>query len=1521
MPKTYMYWSTMTIQDGNIYLGRKGQFGNVNIGGLKGGIKKANIKSADQIKLFEKIDSDKNGILTSDEIQNLQNSLGAYAEDGKITKREARKLLKENGLKGQVNNTEIFGLLQQLGVLAQDIANTSITKTKSGIELINVEYQPKEDGSVVTDTLIKQTGALSSQKTVKDGTSVTQYFDKQGNVRREVTVQNGVTTTVNYDTAGNVTSTTRQKGSVTEYLNAEGQVTKKVTDKGSGVQETVEFEYDAEGNVAKESKTNADGTKVVSETHEDGTKIATEYDASGNIAKTTKTNTDGTQIIDDGKTITTINPDGTKSVENIETGEIQNFDKDGNLIQPEPESHKHAVQAGDTWYGIVQAKYGITDHKQTMEIVRQLKNHNGVNPSATNIPKEIELPATVTLTDGTEVKIADIDAKVDTSHNNITNANHSANKVKGGAETEEVQARNAALRNEGAEIATALFEDMKGIGTKSTFNENLTKITKDNVASVVLAYREVSPDESLTEAIFDEFGRGDIKNYASVKDIFEKLEAKGKEIGIDTQHFRAEFEKVNRFAGRANFDELDSVIEGMAAAINGAAILTTAEATEVRVMSPAQQKEFTVDVLNDTQESAQNALDSQKKYDGWAGKTVDWMSQLWDSENRNELVQKDLDTFKSQIADLKNTGSEAEFKAKFKETFGIDYNPYMIKAYEKRQEQLINATSAYGMEQLFNESLSVLLENDKLTEETQYIPGAGQYGGAGTYVTTATKEQVYEREFTEFAKLLGGEDNVQAGIEELNAQLKSAGLNPETASLEEKYAALHTLAKGYGEALHKNTMRMTENKGFEAFKNECDATYNAAFGTTNDIAKRVEDYNTSQQAGAMILKSTVKAGASIGLAAIPGVGIVAAAAGTTVISAAVDITDRTKSEVGLQEGELGQILKNAAIDGATVLVGGGITKAVANTSKAVKFSAQMAGDLAVGAAAEYIQTSRITLEGLATQAAFSLAGNVSALKGSKGVEIPTTPDAPTPIIDKAGGIADGVAARSIDQSHVSANQRKMIADALEDVPTPQEVDAFQKALHGEPLTPQQRADLDAINAQASTARAKASQIGENIDPNLKAKLEGTPQIDAPSAKASSPEIKGLEGDIRGLDKNIQNLEGKIKGMKKMGKNTQALEKQLEGLKQQRKGKLTQLDNLTKAQSNEIYVDPHHIELSEAPKADIDNNSARFEDFASDIDSKPATGSSLKNATVDNPIVPPQFKPISTVEEASDLYKKIIDGNWMGEVTTLRDGQPVYRQGTDGWVHACYKNKPGFEQDPIMKMNGVGRPEQGTKWKMHLYADNPQEWANVAQIAMPYLNSNTISYKTINGIDDFVNLTGTQKGKSFTIYFENEEQFLRAAQDLNERFSASGLKSSGKVGNEAQIGDSGFISYRHEDAQRGGLYKPDSIEDPYLKMLEKSTPRSSASSVNPLQRPLTSEDRMAMGAISTDINRAKTAADIQKAGESLNKIPDSAQRSHLVKQLEKKANDLGLSVKFSALDTMLTFEGVEVTSEINNAPFA
>lgn len=65
-------------------------------------------------------------------------------------------------------------------------------------------------------------------------------------------------------------------------------------------------------------------------------------------------------------------------------------------------SHKYKVNYQDTWYGIVQAKYGITDHKQTMEIVRQLKAQNNVDSKATNMPAEITLPNNLQLKDGTE---------------------------------------------------------------------------------------------------------------------------------------------------------------------------------------------------------------------------------------------------------------------------------------------------------------------------------------------------------------------------------------------------------------------------------------------------------------------------------------------------------------------------------------------------------------------------------------------------------------------------------------------------------------------------------------------------------------------------------------------------------------------------------------------------------------------------------------------------------------------------------------------------------------------------------------------------------------------------------------------------------------------------------------------------------------------------------------------------------------------------------------------------------------
>lgn len=298
-----------------------------------------------------------------------------------------------------------------------------------------------------------------------------------------------------------------------------------------------------------------------------------------------------------------------------------------------------------------------------------------------------------------------------------------------------------------------------------------------------------------------------------------------------------------------------------------------------------------------------------------------------------------------------------------------------------------------------------------------------------------------------------------------------------------------------------------------------------------------------------------------------------------------------------------------------------------------------------------------------------------------------------------------------------------------------------------------------------------------------------------------------------------------------------------------------------------------------------------------------------------------YKPVTTVKEAEKIYKSMVEDRMIGNAVP-EDGKPIFwNKGGQDWMYAMHKG---------------GEKPQGTPWKIHLYADNPQEWANVAQIAMPYLNENGIAYKTILGMDDFEVLRNTltndgmstQQGKSFTVYFESEEEFLKAAQDLEKRFKASGLKSSGTVSNEGQIGDSGFISYRHEGAERGVQYKPDNIEDPYLKMkgadthttetaaetAEELSVVADESAVQNIVKPETlvaddtvtpsakveikeeikmseAEQKQQMVLITKGLENAKNPRQINNLQEMLDALPNSQQKNILQSQLDAKIESL------------------------------
>lgn len=171
-------------------------------------------------------------------------------------------------------------------------------------------------------------------------------------------------------------------------------------------------------------------------------------------------------------------------------------------------------------------------------------------------------------------------------------------------------------------------------------------------------------------------------------------------------------------------------------------------------------------------------------------------------------------------------------------------------------------------------------------------------------------------------------------------------------------------------------------------QNPTDENYQKAFGTKNNINKRVNDYNKSQQTGATVVKgsATVAAGVAIGVATA-GTGIAAvgmAAAGTAASSAAINVSDRLTSDVGLKDGELQDILKSAAWDGASVVAGGAVGK-IASTAikggttaaKAGRVAANTAGDVGMGAAQEYAETGKVSTEGVLINAAMSGVGGAA----------------------------------------------------------------------------------------------------------------------------------------------------------------------------------------------------------------------------------------------------------------------------------------------------------------------------------------------------------------------------------------------------------------------------------------------------------------------------------------------------------------------------------------------------------------
>ncbi len=111
----------MGIHGDNVNLGRKGRFGKINIEQFQSGIEQKKFESKKEIEIFKKYDKNRDGQLSQQEIAALINDLGGYADNGRITRREARKFIKQNGLQGETNKKALFEFLNKVNTFSQEV--------------------------------------------------------------------------------------------------------------------------------------------------------------------------------------------------------------------------------------------------------------------------------------------------------------------------------------------------------------------------------------------------------------------------------------------------------------------------------------------------------------------------------------------------------------------------------------------------------------------------------------------------------------------------------------------------------------------------------------------------------------------------------------------------------------------------------------------------------------------------------------------------------------------------------------------------------------------------------------------------------------------------------------------------------------------------------------------------------------------------------------------------------------------------------------------------------------------------------------------------------------------------------------------------------------------------------------------------------------------------------------------------------------------------------------------------------
>ena len=1014
----------------DLNVGSFGKKSNIDLKKLQAGMKAEQLQTKEEKSIFNKVDKDGNGVIDADELKAFSEGLDKTT-DGKVSKKEARKFIKENGLKGEVKKKDVLKFLNANVKNTENVEDAKVVE-QNGQKLVQVTYK---DG---TQEIINPDKSSQLIQSDGNGNKTTKYLDENKKLLKDkVETKDGETTlsTVVTEYAEDGATPTKkvetnyQKNSEATTTFTDGKPETKVEKQGTT---TSNYTFDENGNEVLNSKVENEGIPAIEKRteytySEDGT--TTEKISEPGINKTTTRVRKGdvilTEHINDNDRIADREYDEKGYTEKTTddngnpTTNICNLDNKKLVQEKTVGDQKYQATydgQGNTTGIIVQNKESIADIAKKFGVsTDDLMNVNsdklqGKTKKYFNVGEEIKIPKELEADDKALQgrKTAD-EAKADFARDEQIRAKQRAIAEQKRAAAKE---RDAKLRKDLGLINYAgANQPVTGDyynGNKKTRSVTLTKIGNATHG------RTIAKDNSGKVYVI-------AHNGVILKDTWVNVSAHRKTVVVGKGRYAVDGSRGDGH-GRTNLIDADGnqrVMSHDNKILKNSYVQKSDKSDVVRKDYKTAQAE-TLNMLTSQLNNAKAAFNEQMKQDGWAGDVADGISVLWGSENRASKVREDIAEYGKTLKELKGCKTEAEFNKKFKEKFGIAYNKNAIANYMLKPSAA-NFKKAFGSKQSIGERVAKYNESQQqgaavvktgaevagaiaLTAATVATGGAAGVIAAAAVAGATTMAADVIAEETDRMKITGQYKDADGNIVKDNKGvfrdgtdhgeiMKDGLIDGGIAALTLGGSKAFTKAYKVGKAAYSaNKTASAAEKGITQVAKQSTKVAEKGLAKVSETTEKglarvgTQSANATEKGLAKVGESTEK-----GLARVESQGANATEKGITKVGestekglARVESQGANATKKGLAkiqpqiQGE--NTATNAAFNATTKAQGVTISK----TEQAV---IDTAVDAAVGAGAEYMQTGQVTVEGTAMNMAIGAGGLLgeklsTKLKGS-----------------------------------------------------------------------------------------------------------------------------------------------------------------------------------------------------------------------------------------------------------------------------------------------------------------------------------------------------------------------------------------------------------------------------------------------------------------------------------------------------------------------------------------------------------